>query len=185
MRGLIPAILVLFCLVAGCGQANLAVLNDVNLFAPKWQEISQQYAFVKRNVGMALPLYQEHLDIMEPKIQKASSRRKPELIGLRNRYQEMMREAEELKVTYGTEYETLKKTVIIFNDWQTRLMKNKLSDAEAETDFATFKVKYREIREKATALQSSLIKNVETHNSLIEAMADLVGDYQSYKIEVR
>ncbi|MEZ4685816.1 MAG: hypothetical protein R3B47_07040 [Bacteroidia bacterium] len=185
MRQFLPVLLGFLFLLASCGSADLAILNDVNIFSPKWQEVSRQYAFVKRNLETALTLYDEHLEDLEPQIDRADSDRRPELIGLRGRYQAMVREAQEMKGEYATQYAELKKTVTVFNDWHTKLMAGKLSNDEARADFATFKVAYRKISEQADELQAALIKNVENHNSITAAMVDLLGGYQNYRIELR
>jgi dsDNA-specific endonuclease/ATPase MutS2 len=185
MRHILSVFFGLLLIVCSCGKADLAVLNDVNIFSPKWQEVSQQYAFVKRNLETALVLYEEHLQDLEPQIEQASAARRPELIGLRGRYEAMVGEAQELQGDYKEQYAELKETVVSFNDWQTKLMNNKFSNAEARADFATYKVNYRNIKAQATELQSSLIKNVENHNNLTSAMVDLLGGYQNYRIELR
>lgn len=185
MRHTLLVSLGLLLFLSSCGNADLAVLNDVNIFSPKWQEVSQQYAFVKRNLETALVLYDEHLQDIEPQIDQASASRRPELIGLRGRYQAMVREAQELQGDYKEQYAELKETVISFNDWHTKLMNNKLSTEEARADFSTYKVTYRKVQKQATELQSTLIKNVENHNNITTAMVDLLGGYQNYRIELR
>ncbi|MFK7970877.1 MAG: hypothetical protein AB8F95_10940 [Bacteroidia bacterium] len=183
MRISLLVIVSLISLLASCGSADLAVLNEVNMFSPKWQEVSQQFAFVKRNVERAVPIYKDYLAEVEPRIDESDLSKKAELLTLRNRYREVLREGEKIHESYKSSYGDLKTTVTSFNEFQTRLMRNKLSAAEARADFATYKVQYRDVKQKAFEMQSALVKNIESHNSISSAIADLLGDYQTFKIE--
>lgn len=187
MNRFIPFFLLFWGLLScmSCGGNELKLLNEVNLFAPQWQEVSQQYAFVKRNLSNALPQYRAHLSEIKPKIEKADFSRKSELLSLQNRFTDMIDEAESLENVYLAQYNELKTTVQRFNNWQTRLMQNKEGGQNAQEAFREYKSNFRKVKREASELQKNVIQNIDQHNSLMGSFSRLLDGYRNYEIQVR
>ena len=96
----------------------------------------------------------------------------------------MMTERDELESKFQEQRQEFIKTVQEFNEWQTRLMKNKIDNEEAALGLAEFKQKHSRIHGEMDVIEREVVKNIETHNALLRRITSALKLYTNYDIAV-
>ena len=170
--------------LTSCGGVDLAFMNEVKVFEPKWTILSEKITFIKRHIDITDMRYDADIQQVEKGIGATDANRQDELRSLRSRYLKVVEEKDELKEGYSETLESFKATIYAFNDWENRLMQNDLETDEAKLQFVKYQNFYTELYQSVDSLQTQLIKNIERHNSLLQSMTQLMDKDTNFKIEI-
>ncbi len=176
-------LLPIFFLTA-CGGVELAFMNEVKVFEPKWTILSEKITFIKRHISIADMRYESDIKQVEKGIGDLDAGRQDEVRSLRNRYRKVIEEKDELKGKFEETLESFKTTIYAFNDWENKLMNNDLDTDEAKLQFAKYQSFYAELYGSIDSLQTDLIQNIERHNSLLKSMTQLMDKDTNFRIDI-
>lgn len=177
-------ILIAFSVLA-CGGVDITFVNKVKIFEPKWIDLSENFSYVQRNLDLTQKRYDEDLSQVESFFTGAKGNNRVELMNSRNRYREIVAERDELQEAYETKYKTFSDVVYEFNEWENRLMKGKWGDDEARAAFIQYKAQYEEMDKQVLKLQTDLLKNIESHNSILQSMAKRLDIFTNYDMQAK
>lgn len=177
-------ILIAFSTLA-CGGVDITFVNQVKIFEPKWIDLSEKFSFVQRNLDLTQKRYEQDLNQVEALFSEARGETRVELMNSRNRYREMMAERDDIQEAYETKSKEFSDLVYEFNEWENRLMKGKWKEDEARAAFIQYKAQYDELDKQVRALQTDLLKNIETHNSILQSMTKRLEIFTNYDIQAK
>ncbi|MEM6263581.1 MAG: hypothetical protein AAGI38_13800 [Bacteroidota bacterium] len=180
-----PAIWLIIALSTGCGSADVAFINEVKSFEPRWMELSERFTFVDRNLSVTEARYEADLEQVMAFFDQADGADQNRLNTLKARYDKTIDERNELRKSFDELKGSFKETVVAFNDWDNQLMKNKLPKETAAQEFKDFKSKQQELVAEIENIQGNLIQNIGKHNDQLRQMTRLLEIYTSYDIEAR
>jgi len=183
-RKLLPlhSLLILVFLYTGCGSVDLSLINEVKRFEPEWMNLSETVIFIERNLNLTQRRYEKDLKEVEPFIKNPKSNERNNLMGLRSQYQNVMQQRDEIQTKFEEQKKDFVATVSEFNDWVNRLMKNKLGDDEAYTNFRAYREKHNALKSEMRDLQTELIKNIQEHNTILKQITNKLKLYSNYDI---
>ncbi|WNJ16129.1 hypothetical protein [Pontibacter sp. G13] len=180
-------LLLLFCatLLAGCGSDNLTLINKVKRFEPEWMNLSEQVTFIERNLKITEKRYPEDLRDVEPYITNPATSQRNSMYGLKSQYMNMMEERDDLATRFEEAKASFTQQVNDFNFWQNELMHDKLDEAQAVPQLDQFKKDHAELSDEISRIQNQLIRNIESHNSLMRRITEALRLYTNYDINYR
>ncbi|TAE52038.1 MAG: hypothetical protein EAZ89_09145 [Bacteroidetes bacterium] len=170
-------------LVMACGSSDLSLVNQVKRFEPEWAYVSEKVTFIDRNLRITHRRYDEDLRQVEPLIGRADSLSRPALHKLTSQYQEMARERDDIEKRFEEQKKQFVAQVKEFNDWETRLMKGRISTGSANRQFAEFRTTHQAVKNEMDKLYEELTQNLDRHNALIRQLAEGVNLYTSLAID--
>lgn len=166
----------------GCGSSDLSLINDVKRFEPEWMNLSEKVIFLDRYLEITGKEYEAHISEVSPLISESGT---SELLRLRRDYKKMSEERETIEEKFRSQQANFEDEVKAFHSWQNRLMKGKLDEDRAKTQFTDFQASYNSLNTSLTDLQDRLIRNIENHNSIMGKIASKVMPHSSYDIMYR
>ncbi|MEO0582802.1 MAG: hypothetical protein AAF135_11310 [Bacteroidota bacterium] len=166
----------------GCGSSDLSLINDVKRFEPEWMNLSEKVIFLDRYLEITGKEYEAHISEVSPLISESGT---SELLRLRRDYKKMSEERETIEEKFRGQQANFEDEVKAFHSWQNRLMKGKLDEDRAKTQFTDFQASYNSLNTSLTDLQDRLIRNIENHNSIMGKIASKVMPHSSYDIMYR
>ncbi|MEO0898242.1 MAG: hypothetical protein AAFY71_17655 [Bacteroidota bacterium] len=170
--------LIALIFLSSCGSTDLSLINQVKRFEPEWMSLSEKVTFMDRYLRVTSRRYVEDLQEVDPLISPSNS----EAYGLKNQYKTMMDEQTAIATDFDARKAEFAKAVAEFNEWQNKLMKNKLATEEAAQEFINWQKKEENLATGIDKLQNDLIKNIEKHNSLMRRIARSLKIYTNYDI---
>lgn len=170
--------LVLLISLSGCGSSDLSLINEVKRFEPEWMNLSEKVTFMDRYLRITEKRYEADLKQVDPLISGTSS----QAYQLKNQYTSMMNDRKLIADDFEKRKGEFTKAVSEFNDWQNKLMKNKLGLEKAKVEFTTFQQRHTQLTEAISEQQNGLIKNIEKHNSLMRRLTRELKIYSNYDI---
>ena len=176
-------LLVILLIVSSCSSTDLAFINEVKTFEPRWMDLSEKFLYVKRNLQLTETRYQQDISQIEDQFEKVQAGRRTQLYTLRNEYRNMIEGRDKIQKEYESQYGDFTKTIYEFNEWGNKLMKNDLKSEQAKIRFIEFKEAYEMQLAEIDELQTTLIQNIELHNRLMSSMTSLLEIYTSYQID--
>jgi chromosome segregation ATPase len=169
---------------AGCGSLDIAFINEVKTFEPRWMDMSEKVSFVERNLTAAENRYARDLEEIE-----AAAEKKAELTAdyysLKSQYQEMLSRRDLIRNRFEVQKEQFTGAAYAFNAWQVKLMKKKIDEEQAREDLEQFKAQYSEILLEIDKIQGEVITNVQEHNAILRKLTQLLGVYTTYDMDPR
>lgn len=168
-------------ILASCATTDLAFVNEVKTFDPRWMDLSEKFRYVKRNLELTEVRYQKDLDQIS-ELFKASGK-SSRFSGMKSTYNEMVDERDKILEDFDSQMAEFEKTVYEFNEWENKLMRNDLDPEQAKQDFFEFKNTHGVLLGEIDELQTRLIKNIESHNSVIRRMTQALGIHTSYELD--
>lgn len=177
-------LLIAFSFLA-CGGVDLTFVNQVKIFEPKWIDLSEKFSFVQRNLDHTHKRYEQDLAQVEALFSSVNGDTRVEVMNSRNKYREMMAERDKIQESYETKSATFSELVYEFNEWENRLMKGKWGEDEAKAAFIQYQAKYEALDKEVRALQTDLLKNIETHNSVLQTMTKKLEIFTNYDMQAK
>ena len=167
-----------------CGPSDLSLINEVKRFEPEWMNLSEKVSFINQHLRITHRRYEQDLKEVDPFITDPGIAERSNLMGMRSAYKNMMTERDELQTQFEESRQSFIDTVEEFNEWQTRLMKNKIDQSDAIKGLEDFKQKHQAIHEEMNEIERSVVKNIETHNALLRRITSALKLYTNYDIAV-
>ena len=103
---------------------------------------------------------------------------------MRSQYLNLVSERDDIQTQFDEKQNSFVETVNRFNQWQTKLMKNKLDLDEAHTSFQGFKQELEVLNQDMDEIESKLLDNIEEHNSLLRRITNALKLYTNYDITI-
>ena len=178
-------IIILAVLVSSCGSVDLSLINQVKRFEPEWMNLSETVSFVDRNLRITHQRYDADFKEIDPFISDPNSNERNSLFGLRSQYMNMVKDRDKLQEKFDTQKEDFITTVAEFNEWQNKLMKKKLDQDKAKIELDEFQKKHETLATEISKTQDELIRNIESHNSLLRRITSSLKLYTNYDINYR
>lgn len=175
---------ILMLMGSSCGPSDLSLINQVKRFEPEWMNLSEKVSFINQYLRLTERRYAKDLEEVDPFIKDPGISERNNLMGLRSQYRNLMAERDEIQAEFDEQQATFIATVERFNEWQTRLMKNKLSESEAPQSFQQFKEDYATLKQAMSESESKLLDNIELHNSILRQITSSLKLYTNYDIVV-
>ncbi|MDX2284589.1 MAG: hypothetical protein NW241_10520 [Bacteroidia bacterium] len=173
----------LLALLAACTTADLPLINEAKRFEPEWLTLTEQVTFLDRFLRVADARYERDLREVEGMVASPDSSIQLTLYSLRSQYRQMIRERDAIKQAYQPVRAEFIKEVALFNEWESRLSKGKLDSASARQELQRFREVYQRLHQDLSDLESRLIVNLDTHNSLLRQMTGSLQVFANYMIE--
>lgn len=188
--GLLSAGFSLLCmagllLLSACNSADLSFVNEVKRFEPRWMGLSEKVAFVNRNLGMTQRRYEQDFKEVSPSSSDAGTEVRTQLYSLRAEYRTVVTARDSIQVRFDEHKARFTTVVNEFNAWQSKVMKNQLDPQQAQSDFDRFLKEYESLRTAFDEMQSDIISNIGSHNSIMAQMTKELGMYSNYIIDVK
>ena len=177
-------ILISFSMLA-CGGVDITFVNKVKIFEPKWIDLSEKFSFIQRNLDLTDRRYDQDLSQVESLFSSVGSDARVELSNLRSKYREMIKERDEIRKDSENKNDSFSELVHSFNDWENKLMKGKLDEEKARADFIIYQKEYEKLDREVRELQTRLLKNIETHNSLLQSMTRKLEIFTNYDMQAK
>lgn len=171
-------------LVSACGPSDLSLINEVKRFEPEWMNLSEKVSFINQHLRITHRRYEQDLNEVNPFISDPGMAERSNLLGMRSAYKNMMTERDELETRFQEQRQLFIQTVEDFNNWQTKLMKDKLSESEASQGFADFQAQHDALSAEMAEIEKEVVKNIEKHNSLLRRITSALKLYTNYDIVV-
>jgi chromosome segregation ATPase len=184
MQRLFPLLIGLL-LLSACGGVDIAFVNQVKLFEPRWIDLSEKFSYIERNMKLTEKRYPQDLKQVEALFETVGADQRIELINLRNQYREVVQERLKLLDDYDKTRQQFSNTVHEFNDWENKLMQNDLDEEVAKMDFIKYQNDHQELMKQVDGLQTRLIQNIERHNSILRSMTQILRVYTNYDLNPR
>lgn len=191
-RPFLPSLLLLLAgaglFFMACGSADLAFVNEVKRFEPRWMGLGEKVAFVNRNLNQTQRRYEADLKEVESAFstsgsESAGSESRTQVYSLRGEYRTVITRRDSIQARFNEEKARFTEEVNRFNGWQSKVMKNQLDPLEAQADFDEFMKKYESIREAIDRMQGEIIANIEAHNSIMAQMTEELGLHSNYALD--
>lgn len=173
--------------MTACRKPNLALINQVKTQESRWTDLHEKLGKVERDLTQTAKKYPEHfMDLrkyaLNPKdLPDSIASSKNSTFDLQ--YKKMSIERTRLEVQYATLRNRFNKDINVFNDWQNKLMKNKLSESDAKKTFGELQKNFQTLNTETDSLQVKLIRNIRLHNTLTRDYAVTVGNFNNFNIE--
>ncbi len=178
--------LLLFALiVSACGDANLALINQVKRFEPEWLDLSDKVSFIDRNLRLTGVRYEEHFRELDRYLSGSSSDGGGDLNTLRSEYRTLVSNRDKIQQDFKSFKVRFLDQLTHFNTWENDLSTGDLDDGMARGDFLLLKRDEEKLDQEADKLYKRLIQNIEQHNSLSKRIAVRVNLYTNYDISPR
>ncbi len=172
-------------LYISCGSEDIALINEVKRFEPQWMNVSESAAFIQQKLSVTRRRYPKDLEAIEPSIKNITGADQTVIYSLRSQYRKVMSNREELEQRYQKASQKLEKVVREFNDWETKLMKNKLNTSSAREEFVEYKQTQAELKEEILEIEIGIIRNIQEHNSILRQMVQILDLYNNFDISIR
>ena len=173
-------------LLMACSSMDLAFINEVKRFEPQWMNLSEKSAFIDQKLSITGRRYPKDLELVEAQIQSSNvGDNGNEVYGLRSQYRKIMGERQKLEERFEAEKKSLTQQVQAFNEWETKLMKNKWDEGFARKRFEEFKKDQQKVQTEIDEIQSLLVRNIRQHNDILSRIAQLLGMYNNFEIETK
>ena len=169
---------------SSCGPSDLSLINEVKRFEPEWMNLSEKVSFINQHLRLTQRRYAKDLEEVDPFIKDPGISERNNLMGLRSQYRNLMAERDEVQTEFDEQQANFIETVERFNEWQTKLMKNKLGDAEAHEAFQQFQQDHENLKASMAEIESKLLDNIELHNSILRRITSALKLYTNYDIVV-
>ncbi|MEM7373738.1 MAG: hypothetical protein AAF587_34265 [Bacteroidota bacterium] len=169
---------------SSCGPSDLSLINEVKRFEPEWMNLSEKVSFINQHLRITHRRYEQDLNEVNPFISDPGMAERSNLLGMRSAYKNMMTERDELETRFQDQRLLFIQTVEDFNDWQTKLMKDKISNEDATQGFADFKAQHDQLFAEMTTIEKEVVKNIEKHNALLRRITSALKLYTNYDIVV-
>lgn len=176
-------LLMLFALSA-CGKPDLALINAVKSFESQWQDMNKKLGFIDRNLSLAEKKYESDAKELGSFVSNNPTDTIQNTSGFELEYKRIILERNKLRANYQLSKSSFDKEVKKFNDWQGKLMKNKLNNEKAKKDFKEFQNTYDKMGKEIDDLTAALTKNIEKHNSITRDKAFSIGNYNNFHINM-
>ncbi len=168
-------------LFAGCGREDLALVNQIKRLEPQWMELSEKVSFIDRNLGITQRRYVEDLEVINQRMRKTYGGES--VSNLRNQYKNVISERDEIKERFEKEKSSFVETVYGFNEWENKVMKNKIDEEEAYQTLATYQDFYTEANSNIDDLFNDLVSNINSHNSILRNLSRQLNLYTNFDID--
>ena len=162
--------------------SDLAFVNDVKTFEPKWMDLSETLSYIGRNILVTDNRYNKDLSDIKAATKGAAIGDMEDLL---RQYRNMTTMQHEIKKRYENQKELFTKSVHAYNDFENKVMKNKLSLDKAKKNFENFKQQYEDLAEDITKSHADIVRNIEEHNALTRKMVQVSGTYTNFDIDPR
>lgn len=178
MKKILPILFLLFA----CGKADLALINAVKTFESHMQDINENLNFLDRNINIANKKYPADLKELGTFVSNNPADT-TKSVGFELQYKRVMLEKDKLELSYRQTKREFEGALTKFNDWQGKLMKNKLDNDQAKLDFAKYEKQFQDMEVKISELKKQLTENIAKHNNLTHDKAFSMGNYNNFHIE--
>lgn len=146
--------------------------------------LSEKVSFINQHLRITHRRYDQDLKEVDPFITDPGIAERSNLMGMRSAYRNMMTERDELETRFQEQRQQFISTVESFNEWQTKLMKNKIDQEDAAKGLADFKQQHADLVDEMNDIEREVVKNIETHNSLLRRITSALKLYTNYDIVV-
>ncbi|MEO0468879.1 MAG: hypothetical protein AAF206_04600 [Bacteroidota bacterium] len=180
---LLASLLVL--LLSACGGTDLALINQVKSFEPNWMNLGDQVSFLDRNLRLAQRNYSEDFEEVDPLISHPATVQRNRLHGLRSQYMNVMIRRDSLASEFQKEKKRFISEINSFNEWESRLMQDKISNRDAHEQLLAFQESLGEMEETFDDLQNEVIRNIEEHNSIFRRLSTSLRLYSNFDVHPR
>lgn len=168
--------------VYACGSSDLSFINEVKRFEPRWMSLSEKAAKIQHNLSITGRRYEKDMQAVSPMIQK-DRENWATLFSQKNQYRRIITERDSLEARYIRQKELLTETVYKFNDWENKLMKNKLKETDARREFEDFRMQQAALEEEMSEIYTDLVKNIESHNAILRRLAQSLNLFNNFDID--
>ena len=181
----LPIMILSVLVISSCSSVDLSLVNQVKRFEPEWMNLSETVSFIDRNLRITHQRYEVDFEEIKPFISDPNSNERNSLFGLRSEYMNMVKERDELQDSFDSQKKEFVDIVEDFNVWQNKLMKKKLDQDKAKGELGDFQQKHKELETEINKIQEELIRNIESHNSLLRRITSALKLYTNYDINYR
>lgn len=165
-----------------CGKTDLALINAVKTFESHLQDIHETYHFIDRNLTQANQKYPAELKELASFV-STNAADTLKATGFDLQFKRLMLDKDKIEIEYKQQKRQFEAQLVKFNNWQKKLMKNKLGNDEAKQDFAQFEKQFADMESKANELKQRLQNNFQRHNEITRDKAFSVGNYNNFHWE--
>lgn len=177
-------LLLLFPLIFlfACGKPDLALINAVKTFESHMQDINENLNFLDRNLALANKKYSADFKELGAFV-SSSPTDTTKSVGFELESKRIILEKDRIDLAYRQTKREFEGALTKFNDWQKKLMKNKLDNEKAKGDFTQYEKQFQTMETKINDLKTQLTLNITKHNNLTHDKAYSMGNYNNFHIE--
>ncbi|MEM9935880.1 MAG: hypothetical protein AAF824_19805 [Bacteroidota bacterium] len=168
-------------LVSSCGGEDLSLINQIKRLEPQWMELSEKVSFIDRNLGITQRRYVADLEVINERMRKTYGGEK--VSNLRSQYRNVISERDGIKERFTQEKGAFVETVYGFNEWENKVMKNKIDEEEAYQTLATYQDSYTQINSNIDALYNDMVNNINSHNAILRSLSRELNLYTNFDID--
>ncbi|MBX7240163.1 MAG: hypothetical protein K1X92_00345 [Bacteroidia bacterium] len=169
---------------SACNKPDLALINSVKSFESQWQDMNKQLGFVDRNLSLAEKKYESNAKELGSFVSNAPADTTKNTSPFELECKRIILERNKIRADYQLTKSAFDKEVKKFNEWQGKLMKNKLNNEEAKKDFKAFQDSYTKLDQEIKLLTEKLTQNISKHNNITRDKAFAIGNYNNFHINM-
>ncbi len=181
---LIGTLLLIITILIGCNKPDLGLINAVKTFEASWQIINQKLGFVDRNLVTTEKKYESDAKELGSFVTNTPIDTTANGNSFDVTYKKMVLERNKIRADYQLTKSGFDKEVKKFNEWHTRLMKNKIGKDQANKDYLAFKEEYSRLSTQIDSLSARLTRNINQHNKITRDKAFAIGNYNNFHINI-